>query len=89
MKQNFFSLQLDLNAPDTDGAVDNHIYKAMPVITAASNTEIANPPLEQIYSAARPVLLIVRDMLFFKKGWKLAIIGLIAVLDAEYPSAKQ
>lgn len=71
----------------TSDELDEHVAAGKSVVQSATVPHLQNPTVAAIYQVARPVLLMVKSILFFKPGWAKAIAGLIAVLDVEFPTA--
>jgi hypothetical protein len=69
--------------------LDEHVENFGTTIAAAASPALETPPLSAIYAAARPVLLLVQGLLFFKPKWATAIRILVAGLDAEFPAASK
>lgn len=67
--------------------LDEHVENFASIIAGAVQPSMETPPISAIYAAARPVLLLVQGLLFFKPKWATAIKILVAGLDAEFPSA--
>jgi len=68
--------------------VDTHIENTHDAAVAASADGPPSPGTPQfcaIYTAARPVLVFARGMLFFKPKWQTVITGLIGGLDTICP----
>lgn len=68
--------------------VDNHVENTHDAAVAATADGPASPGTPQfcaVYTAARPVLLFVRGMLFFRPKWQTIVTALIGGLDTICP----
>lgn len=84
-------LTMDYHQNTTAGLasdVDTHIEATHDIAVAAAADGPATPGTPQfcaIYTAARPVLLFARGMLFFKPKWQTVVTALIGGLDTVCP----
>jgi hypothetical protein len=75
-------------AIDGQTDVDNHIemhHDAINEAMQAGPIVPGTPEFCGVYKAARPILLLIKGMLFFKPKWQVVLTGLIAGLDAVCP----
>jgi len=72
-------------AADSFQQVDQHVednHQAVKDAVQSGPAIPGTPEFCNLYIVARPVLLFVRGMLFFKPKWQMVISGLVGGLDA-------
>jgi hypothetical protein len=84
-------LMTDINSNTTDAIlrhVDNHVDATHDAAIAATTDGPPAPGTPQfcaIYTAARPVLVFVKGMLFFRPKWQAIVTALLGGLDTICP----
>jgi len=69
---------------ELDKHVEEH-HDTVAQVTETGPVLPGSPEFCAVYKAARPILLLVKGMLFFKPKWQTVLTGLIAGLDAVCP----